>query len=235
MATTTIKKETPANIGAVSKAGDTMTSTLQVANNIYPSFKGIRTDNGETSIYLENAAGGWALGINAWNLGADTFALGTYGNDTNWRLKIDSTGLVGLSEPLPVDSGGTGASTAAGARTNLGIDAAIAQATANAIKRLYSFEVPANGTVQLKFDTSANYSFLLASTGMSRADSVGVLYYINGYVTASRGVAISLGNSSIITVDMTADSKTIGIANPKLSSITLTVIPLDGESYNYRI
>ncbi len=107
--------------------------------------------------------------------------------------------------------------------------------TSNLIKRVYIVEIPANSTVQLKFDTSANYSFLLASIGTSRIDSVGVLYFINGYVTASRGTAVSLGKQSIINVDMTADSKSIGLENTRVAPIELAVIPLDDDSYNYHV
>jgi len=114
---------TPANIGAVNKAGDTMTGQLRISFNDYPSLRGTRTDSGEASIYLENNTSGWALGVNTWGQGANSFAIGKYmGGNSGWCLKIDDTGLVSLSKALPVASGGTGATTAAGARANLGVN-----------------------------------------------------------------------------------------------------------------
>lgn len=116
-----------------------------------------------------------------------------------------------------------------------GVYNAIQQATNGAIKRTFAFDVAPGTTVQLLFDSVSTYSFLLASVGVSRLDSVGVLYFVNGYVTASRGVALELGQPSIITVDMTADSKTISITNNRSATIQLAVIPLDEYSNNYRI
>ena len=105
----------------VLKSGDTMTGPLNISFNATPLFHGTRTDSGEASIYLNNNTSGWALGVNAWGVGANSFAIGRYAGASGGgcHLWIDGTGLVGLSKALPVASGGTGATSESGARSNL--------------------------------------------------------------------------------------------------------------------
>lgn len=102
---------TPENIGAVNKAGDTMTGDLNFAHSnmlVYGAEDTRRwllyPNRNQTEFYCatqEKINGEWATWTDVW--------------------RAHSDGTIELNQPLAVTSGGTGAITPAGARTNLGI------------------------------------------------------------------------------------------------------------------
>ena len=101
---------TPANIGAVNKAGDTMTGPLTFDTNM-----AIWRNTAKTRRWLiyPNAAG-------------DEFYIATQDLDgqgaaSNWRgvFVAHSDGSVAINKPLPITSGGTGQSTEAGMRSTV--------------------------------------------------------------------------------------------------------------------
>jgi hypothetical protein len=109
---------TPANIGAVNKAGDTITGVLQTNSDIIQTrgyFKGEDADNTNHAIKLGHS-GDNVLQFLEFG-GQFDFYKSQF--DTNTLLFQIKDGV--SSKPLSVNNGGTGATTAAAARTNLEI------------------------------------------------------------------------------------------------------------------
>lgn len=109
---------TPANIGAVAKSGDTMTGALTVSqiystNAAYPAYVFANTQNAQVAdIYYD---------IDSKNF---VFRYTPDGQEEHYALPV-STGSGGHyiltdKSPVLVTQGGTGATTAEGARTNIG-------------------------------------------------------------------------------------------------------------------
>lgn len=126
------------NLGAVSKAGDTLTGNLIINRSSYPSFRGIDTTQGR-GFYLDYSGGAAATLFNIKDgsnrsglfLNAETAALDkalqltrtVSGSATVYNVL--HTGnytdyVVPKTGTLPVANGGTGAATAAAALDNLG-------------------------------------------------------------------------------------------------------------------
>ena len=126
-----------ANIGAVKKSGDTMTGNLSIQSSLYPSLYLLPTyDNTKNRIVFEGSYAG-AASFSAWDdssgnnrrmlevrnasyeSGRDNaLLLRDVVNGTYYAFRIFHAGM---ATPVPVANGGTGASTAAAARRNLGI------------------------------------------------------------------------------------------------------------------
>ena len=126
-----------ANIGAVKKSGDTMTGNLSIQSSLYPSLYLLPTyDNTKNRIVFEGSYAG-AASFSAWDdssgnnrrmlevrnasyeSGRDNaLLLRDVVNGTYYAFRIFHAGM---ATPVPVANGGTGATTAATARRNLGI------------------------------------------------------------------------------------------------------------------
>ncbi|MCG2725184.1 MAG: hypothetical protein L6420_02820 [Elusimicrobia bacterium] len=120
---------TPTFTGLDILAGSTvdMNTTGKITNLADP----LVDQDAATKIYVDNATGG---GTGAWGLSGNNINdsinfLGTtgFGDDLviktadSERMRITSAGIIELSNALDIAYGGTGAVTAAGARTNLGL------------------------------------------------------------------------------------------------------------------
>ena len=106
---------TPANISAVAKTGDTMTGPLNVRSD---GIALINPSKGNLSLYMHISNvnnGEFGIYSNGYYNGSN------FVSDSNWLVYRDINGVTRLGNAVPVDNGGTGATTAAGARTNLGI------------------------------------------------------------------------------------------------------------------
>lgn len=117
MATSTLKKTTPADIGAVAKTGDTITGPLKTnsdiiltSGNIYGSDENDANHGIKLGHSNENHMQFFEYG------GVYTFYKSVNGVNTGlFQIKDGASGA-----PLRVDNGGTGATTPAGALANLG-------------------------------------------------------------------------------------------------------------------
>lgn len=141
MATSTLKKITPANIGAVNKAGDTMTGPLTMDSNLFGALgnTGFRSNVGDGALsYLSTSDDFYGSG-NDWN----HFIICNHGNGEtyyNYVLRLpfgDSPKykrqMGGTSAQTPwydfltsektvtVEQGGTGGTTKPSAREGIGI------------------------------------------------------------------------------------------------------------------
>lgn len=142
-------KPSAADVGALSTGGGTLSGQLTVSGTGHGSYASQRdagapvyqlVDSTSTSEYWPIIKQKYKQKNSAWSLGmlinANRFNVyysdPTQSNDKSWSFNADGTFVppnysnfdakyqAKLSGPLPVSSGGTGSTTAAGARTNLG-------------------------------------------------------------------------------------------------------------------
>lgn len=126
-----------ANIGAVKKAGDTMTGNLTIQSSLYPSVYLQPTYNGTTNRTVFEGSYLGASSFAAWEDGAGNnrrmleVRTATYApsmdNAVLLRTAINGTYYAyrvfhaGMASPVPVANGGTGASSPKAALNNLGV------------------------------------------------------------------------------------------------------------------
>ena len=126
-----------ANIGAVKKSGDTMTGNLSIQSSLYPSLYLLPTyDNTKNRIVFEGSYAG-AASFSAWDDSSGNNRRMLEVRNASYESGRDNALLLrdvvdgsyyafrvfhaGMSTPVPIANGGTGAITAAEARRNLGI------------------------------------------------------------------------------------------------------------------
>ena len=154
-----------AAIGAVAKSGDTMTGTLKTTAgtgiNVAPS-------GARAYIYL-SPQGDYAsdvrfqcAGFAKWSLSsrdssADYF-LGLFNHTTGiWTARFFKDDTIQFAKPLPVGSGGTGATTAAGARTNLGTSLYISSNTSATVYNQLNALNTSEAITAMLTETAAKY------------------------------------------------------------------------------
>lgn len=91
------------------------------------------------------------------------------------------------------------------------------------------FQVNENSSVTLSFTTEWAYSFLLVSTYTDITNMNGYLFFVNGYVSASRGIAQKLCGGNNISINMSVDAKSITILNSSSNAIKFTVVPFTND------
>lgn len=102
-----------------------------------------------------------------------------------------------------------------------------------AIKSVTSFVVPANSSKTITITSSWDYNFFLIPTNLNRTEQAGTFFFINGYASASRGVALKLGSASVVSIDMTSTDKKVVVSNTSISDISFTIIPFSsGQSFS---
>lgn len=154
-----------AAIGAVAKSGDTMTGTLKTTAgtgiNVAPS-------GARAYIYL-SPQGDYAsdvrfqcAGFAKWSLSsrdssADYF-FGLFNHTTGiWTARFFKDDTIQFAKPLPVGSGGTGATTAAGARTNLGTSLYISSNTSATVYNQLNALNTSEAITAMLTETAAKY------------------------------------------------------------------------------
>lgn len=120
---TAISDVTPASIGAVKKAGDTMTGTLTINSTASNGYVSLVNDAEGGTIKIGSKNGTYVYEVDAYN--DESIRIHTAVKrpadvefkSLTWNAKTGklSAGSLGLSEALSVGAGGTGATTAKGA------------------------------------------------------------------------------------------------------------------------
>ena len=164
-----------ANLGGVKKTGDTMTGNLNISGYLYPSMLLLPTYNDTTNRTVFEGSYAGASSFAAWedNTGNNRRMLEVrtkaYQNSLDWAvlLRVCDAGTwanyrvfhSGMPSGVPVANGGTGATTAANARSNLGTNNAGNITTGTLAMARLPFKVAyGSGSVAGNSALSINYS-----------------------------------------------------------------------------
>ncbi len=174
---------------AVSKSGDTMTGTLTVQNSLYPSVYLVPTYNNTTNRTVFEGSYTGASSFAAWEDSSGNnrrmLEVRTKGYapslDNAVLLRVADAGVwsafrvfhSGMASPVPVANGGTGASSAAGARVNLGADNASNLTTGTIPAARLPFKI-AFGSISVSSSSSAYIDY--SSAGFTSVPFVIVNY-----------------------------------------------------------
>lgn len=137
-----------ANLGAVKKAGDTMTGNLSIQGSLYPSLYLLPTHNGTTNRTVFEGSYAGASSFSSWEDSTGNNRRMLEVRNAAYQSSLDHAVVVrsvingsystyrvfhsGMPTPVPVANGGTGANSAKAALSNLGI--------------FYAASLPASGT-----------------------------------------------------------------------------------------
>lgn len=136
------------NIGAVKKTGDTMTGNLNISASLYPSMLLLPSYNGTTNRTVFEGSYIGASSFAAWEDSSGNNRRMLEVRNAAYQASLDNAVVLrdvvngsyysyrmfhaGMATPVPVANGGTGASSAKNALSNLGI--------------FYSATLPSSGT-----------------------------------------------------------------------------------------
>lgn len=164
-----------ANLGGVKKTGDTMTGNLNISGYLYPSLLLLPTYNDTTNRTVFEGSYAGASSFAAWedSTGNNRRMLEVrtkaYQNSLDWAvlLRVCDAGTwgnyrvfhSGMVSGVPVANGGTGATTAANARANLGANNAsnITTGTLPAARLPFKFAY-GSGSISGSTNLTVNYS-----------------------------------------------------------------------------
>ena len=164
-----------ANLGGVKKTGDTMTGNLNISGYLYPSILLLPTYNDTTNRTVFEGSYAGASSFAAWedSTGNNRRMLEVrtkaYQNSLDWAvlLRVCDAGTwgnyrvfhSGMVSGVPVANGGTGATTAANARANLGANNAsnLTTGTLPAARLPFKFAY-GSGSISGSTNLTVNYS-----------------------------------------------------------------------------
>lgn len=164
-----------ANLGGVKKTGDTMTGNLNISGYLYPSMLLLPTYNDTTNRTVFEGSYAGASSFAAWedSTGNNRRMLEVrtkaYQNSLDWAvlLRVCDAGTwgnyrvfhSGMVSGVPVANGGTGATTAANARANLGANNAgnLTTGTLPAARLPFKFAY-GSGSISGSTNLTVNYS-----------------------------------------------------------------------------
>ena len=164
-----------ANLGGVKKTGDTMTGNLNISGYLYPSLLLLPTYNDTTNRTVFEGSYAGASSFAAWEDSSGNnrrmleVRTKAYQNSLDWAvlLRVCDAGTwgnyrvfhSGMVSGVPVANGGTGATTAANARANLGANNAgnLTTGTLPAARLPFKFAY-GSGSISGSTNLTVNYS-----------------------------------------------------------------------------
>ena len=178
-----------ANIGAVKKSGDTMTGNLSIQSNLYPSMYLLPTYNGTTNRTVFEGSYVGASSFASWNDSSGNDRRMLEVRNSSYESNIDNAVMVrtcdggtwgnyrvfhaGMATGVPIANGGTGATTAATARSNLGCNNASNLTSGTVAAARLPFKV-AYGSSSCNGSTAATINY--SGAGFTAVPTVVVSY-----------------------------------------------------------
>ena len=206
------------NINAVSRSGDSMTGNLASFNYLYPSLYLMPTYNGTTNRPVFEGSYAGASSFAAWEDDSGNNRRMLEVRTKGYAPSLDNAVLLrvadagtwyayrlfhsGMATPVPIANGGTGASSAAGARSNLGADNASNLTSGTVPAARLPFKI-AYGTTSVNSNTSAYIDY-------SSAGFTSVPIVLINYATTSANTTGTAGAIKVHTKTTTGCYATVG-------------------------
>lgn len=198
-----------ANLGAVKRSGDTMTGNLSISGYLYPSLYLLPTYNSTTNRVVFEGSYAGAASFSAWQDSTGNNRRMLEVRNASYESSRDNAVVLrdvingsyyafrvfhsGMATPVPIGNGGTGASNAAAARSNIGANnASNLNAGTVAMARL-PFKV-AYGSTSINGSTATTINY--ASAGFTSVPKVLVTYNSTGSNWSGDNGAIKVYNKT---------------------------------------
>ena len=198
-----------ANLGAVKKSGDTMTGNLSISGYLYPSLYLLPTYNSTTNRVVFEGSYAGAASFSAWQDSTGNNRRMLEVRNASYESSRDNALVLrdvingsyyafrvfhsGMATPVPIGNGGTGASNAVAARSNLGANnASNLNAGTVAMARL-PFKI-AYGSTSINGSTATTINY--ASAGFTSVPKVLVTYNSTGSNWSGDNGAIKVYNKT---------------------------------------